>query len=95
MGIFNDVICEYPLPDNRVSGETCQTKQFSPSLSKIRISKEGKLFFNNLEVPFHGWLYFYDAAGNDLCEYFAKFTDGELVTIETIAPLPMDFFETR
>lgn len=98
MGMFDDVICEVPLPDGK-PGKHFQTKDFEcPYLEKYTITAEGRLIHNRplydidppgtqsgpIDLNFHGILNFYDydQATGEWREFNAKFTDGKLVSIE-------------
>ena len=80
MGLFDDVVCEYPLPDWPV-GETplFQTKDLECEMRGYRITKEGRLLAAEYEpaggraparwvdTGHHGYLTFYTSlarAGN-------------------------------
>lgn len=57
MGMFDEVVCEYPLPDPTHNNITFQTKSIDPSCDTYLITKDGRLFrtafaFGNpLETP--------------------------------------------
>lgn len=104
MGMFDDVICEVPLPDGW-KHTAFQTKDFDePYLNKYIIRADGRLVLKRPwersepeattyeDMNFHGTFKFYSYEGdpNDETplmerwhEYTAKFTDGNLVSIET------------
>lgn len=41
MGMFNNVVCHYPLPGHSGSTDNFQTKQFSPALHDLNITEDG------------------------------------------------------
>lgn len=43
MGMFDDLICEYPLPDGSVSDERFQTKDLVCDYGTYRITRDGRL----------------------------------------------------
>ena len=43
MGMYDDLKCEYPLPDKEVQKETFQTKDFDCQMEEYLITEEGKL----------------------------------------------------
>ena len=97
MGMFDDVVCEVPLPDGK-PGKHFQTKDFeAPYLEKYTITADGRLFRDKpwwerkkddppdpSDMNYHGTLNFYDynTETKDWREFNAKFTDGQLVAIE-------------
>jgi hypothetical protein len=67
MGMFDDVKCEYPLPDNKHNTKDFQTKSFGDGfvggfMDNYTITKEGKLIFHKCsyeavpeeERPYYG-----------------------------------------
>ena len=99
--MFDYVKCEVPLPDGWDAGDL-QTKHFGCDLDLYTITRDGRLtrryLSDFLAVPemdiecdiiFHGIFRFY---GTDKekkrHEYAAKFTDGQLVKIETVEDHP-------
>jgi len=97
MGMFDDVICEAPLPDGK-PGKNFQTKDFEcPYLEKYTITADGRLLRDDpwwerpkdqpakpADMNFHGVLNFYgyNTETEEWREFNAKFTDGKLVEIE-------------
>ena len=88
MGLFDEIYCDVELPDTDVpAGTWFQTKAFpQPSLSRYRISKEGRLIDSvgrDLEVD--GYLIFYAIDYSDpdsrLLAYRARFIHGQLQSI--------------
>lgn len=43
MGMFDDIMCKYPLPDLQVQGHIFQTKDLSNDVSLYSITSEGRL----------------------------------------------------
>ena len=43
MGMFDEIRCEYPLPDAIVQDETFQTKSFDREMSHYTITADGRL----------------------------------------------------
>jgi len=43
MGMFDEITCEYPLPDPEVQAELFQTKSFEKLLDRYTITKDGHL----------------------------------------------------
>lgn len=99
MGMFDDVVCEVPLPDGK-SGKHFQTKDFEPAyLEKYTITADGRLIRDDpwwerpegqpakqMDMDFHGVLNFYDynTDTKERREFNAKFTDGKLAGIEAV-----------
>lgn len=93
--MFDEVRCSRILPDGfDGNGVVFQTKDFACNLDSIEITDGGKLTKRDrdeegapaVELDFHGWLHFYDYSKDKVWrEYAAKFTDGQLVEIKTIA----------
>lgn len=93
MGMFDDVRCNYPLPDGLVlSG--FQTKDFHCELDLYTITKEGRLMYQGSvfgggrekeplkDTQYHGLMRFYTSDNGHVWHaYQAKFTDGQLVEI--------------
>jgi hypothetical protein len=46
MGMFDDLKCEYPLPDPEVQDKWFQTKDFNCHMDKYTITKEGRLIWH-------------------------------------------------
>ena len=96
MGMYDNVTCDYPLPDQFECLDDFQSKQFGCALSRIKISSDGKLSINGTEVEFHGWFHFYDSdIHGDFIQYFAKFTDGKIEKMIKEPPLPWECFGER
>lgn len=54
MGMFDEIKCEYPLPDEEMQNETFQTKDFHNAMDHYTITKEGRLIWHKTryeEVP--------------------------------------------
>src|SRR5437879_3166071 len=92
MGMFDEVRCEYPLPDVELQDERFQTKNFYRLLENYTITKEGRLIhesshWGKVEVPYTGDVRFYTARGShqdntlEWFEYRAQFKDGQLLSI--------------
>jgi hypothetical protein len=96
MGMFDEIRCDYPLPETPDDGKVqFQTKDFDCILAYYRITEEGRLVMKvrwddteERNVDHHGFVNFYTCAGDrregtfKWWEYNAKFTDGQLVSIE-------------
>ncbi len=62
MGMYDYVKCEYPLPDSRIQDEVFQTKDFDNELATYRITREGRLVYEQVryelvpeaERPYYG-----------------------------------------
>ncbi len=62
MGMFDEILCEYPLPDEVVQGEIFQTKSFECLLDRYTITRNGRLILHQVryetvpeeERPFYG-----------------------------------------
>ena len=48
MGMYDDIKCDYPLPDTEVQDKTFQTKDFDCLLEEYLITKEGKLIHHTV-----------------------------------------------
>lgn len=94
MGMFDDVVCEAPLPDGFVSKNGFQTKSFDSLMDTYTITKDGRLlrasgwYLRRDEAvveldDYHGDFYFYTYSDEDkeLHEYVARFTHGKLERI--------------
>lgn len=101
MGMFDDVVCEVPLPDGK-PGKYFQTKDFAaPYLEKYTITAEGRLFRDDpwwqrekgvapappTDMDFHGVLNFYDYDDkmDAWREFNAIFTHGQLEKIQDVS----------
>lgn len=99
MGMFDDVICDMPLPgEPKPKRNSFQTKDFSCSFDSFRIKEDGTLWViecheeDTRQLMFHGYLNFYtleqEKPGSEgdaiWFEYRAKFTDGKLQGIEPV-----------
>ena len=101
--MFDHVKCDVPLPDGW-NAFNLQTKHFGCELDLYIITHNGRLirrYVSNLQaqperhsesdMDFHGIFRFYGTdAKKKWHEYAAKFTDGQLVRLETVS----DFFQT-
>jgi hypothetical protein len=92
MGMFDEVRCEYPLPDAELQDERFQTKNFYRLLETFTITKDGELVHDSshwgkVVVPYTGDLSFYTARGSrqdnnfEWFEYRAEFKDGQLQSL--------------
>lgn len=90
MGMFDNLKCEYPLPDSVVQDEIFQTKSLECLLVDYTITADGFLKDEKEQLDFHGDIIFYTFTGsreeNDYqwFEYSARFTEGKLQKIEKI-----------
>ena len=48
MGLFDELKCEYPLPDAVVQEETFQTKSLNRTMDRYTISQEGRLILHKV-----------------------------------------------
>ena len=77
MGMFDDLKCEYPLPDEEVQGEWFQTKSLHCNLDGYVISKDG--YLEKLQpISFTGVIRFHSIHDGRWYEYVAVFVDGRL-----------------
>jgi hypothetical protein len=97
MGLFDEIRCEWPLPDGfDASGIWFQTKSFpSPCLQRYTITSEGRLIDpagNDLEPD--GYISFYApesrqkhsvTEGSAWRDYRAHFKDGQLENISRVS----------
>lgn len=97
MGMFDWVNCEVPLPDGWV-GHGMQTKDLDCSMGVVTITADGRLFGDaragwwqekqpDRDLQYHGDLTFYGYGKDvhsDWHEYTARFTDGQLVSIQLV-----------
>lgn len=89
MGMYDELhIDKKHLPDNLKSNETgWQTKSLYCSLSRIKITDEGKLMSSKYlrdkfeHVNYTGEVRFYDIINNTQIEYVAFFENGQLFKI--------------
>lgn len=127
MGMFDEIRCEYPLPDQGVQDEVFQTKSFHREMDRYTITADGRLIHHmtrwesvpeeerpyygkpewdkplhqvfgsiktvpvgDVEIPFHGDVYFYTSRGEaqtesfEWFEYQARFTDGKLQWVKRV-----------
>jgi hypothetical protein len=92
MGIFDNIHCEYPLPDCPENIELdWQTKCLGCCLDTYVITEDGRLTQDNgtgrmVDLYYHGMITFYTSIGRgkdlEWVQYRAKFTDGQLVEVE-------------
>lgn len=62
MGMYDNIICEYPLPIKKIQKEVFQTKDFKNVLDVYKITKKGRLLRENCkheivpeaERPYYG-----------------------------------------
>ena len=129
MGMFDELKCEYKLPDPVVQEETFQTKSFDCLLDSYTITRDGRLIHHqvryesvpeeerpcygtseweqsefahligslkavpigDVEIPYHGDVYFYTSIGSretgdyEWFEYQARFTNGRLKWIRRVS----------
>lgn len=77
--MFDEISCEYPLPDAIVQGKTFHTKSFDRMIPT-----------ENVEVPFHSDVYFCTSRSeprpesSEWLEYQARFTDEKLQWIKRV-----------
>jgi hypothetical protein len=95
MGLYDNLKCEYPLPDKTVQEDTFQTKSFYRALENYLITTDGRLIhesrmWGKVEVPFDGEFSFHtskDSHQNGDFEWFefrAVFKQGVLQEITRI-----------
>ena len=127
MGLYDELKCEYPLPDSAMQDEVFQTKSFDRELTCYTITADGRLIHHtvrwesvpeeertyygkpewekpfyrmigclktvptgDVEVPYHGDVYFHTCRGEpqtesfEWFEYQARFTDGKLQWIKRV-----------
>ncbi len=93
MGMFDNLRCEYPLPDKEAQNEEFQTKTFNCFLDLYIITKDGDLILyslkqNPVKLLFHGDIIFYTSMGKSekgdfkWFEYCARFSEGKLKWIK-------------
>ncbi len=68
MGMFDEVRCEYRLPDAEVQDGRFQTKDFYRILETYTITKDGRLMYDSVHwgkiaVPYTGDFRFYTSRG--------------------------------
>jgi len=90
MGLFDDVKCEYPLPDREHQGREFQTKDLDCLMDHYTITREGRLIRHartrrggpsrDIEWPIHGdiRIYDFDRERDEAIEYIARFTHGRV-----------------
>ena len=62
MGMFDEIRCDYPLPDREVQAHVFQTKSLDSGLDKYTISRDGRLILHHVryesvpaeERPYYG-----------------------------------------
>src|SRR3954466_10375612 len=101
MGVFDNLRCDYELPDREVQNELFQTKSIRRLMDSYTITQEGKLILHrawgdkdapvsDLEIPYHGEIRFYtslnDGGEYRSYEYRARFTHGRLDAITSAEP---------
>jgi hypothetical protein len=91
MGVFDEVTCEYALPE-WPQGEQprFQTKDLECLMQRYRITRDGRLLsVDGRDEEYHGYVGFYTslerAGGHEWFAYQAKFTDGRLVDIQRVS----------
>jgi hypothetical protein len=100
MGLFDYIIVETDIPGyepTEDSNPDFQTKSLDSLMEYYRITKDGDLLrkpYNSdiwQVVQYHGIINFYDQDNNNVWrEYYAKFTDGKLVSITKEDPQETD-----
>lgn len=87
MSMFDDLICEYPLPDGETA-TTFQTKSFDRALDVYKITEKGELLHPNIgRVQFTGTCNFYTSKRTgEWLEYVATFKDGQLLMLTVAEP---------
>ncbi|MFD0917985.1 hypothetical protein ACFQ14_16395 [Pseudahrensia aquimaris] len=88
MGLYDNIICEYPLPEPIApDGVEFQTKDTpDPHLRVYTITANGRLHLDGSDQNFDGEVRFYgdgDTSG-EWYDYCAKFTDGQLLEITLV-----------
>ncbi len=96
MGLFDNIKCEYPLPDPEVQDTTFQTKDLDCCLYYYTLTREGRLVQPmkmddattwNRDINWHGVVRFYDyRPDNTWYEYEATFDRGQLVSLKKGEP---------
>lgn len=95
--MFDNVRCEYPLPDGLVPiDQDFQTKSMDSVLDTYIITEKGALYVYEWSITYNtkkeqqpqflsytGNMNFYTSVGDKWHEYNATFTDGLLIKIET------------
>ncbi len=91
MGMFDDLLCEAPLPETPAPPNVAlfQTKSLpDPRMRTFIIKRDGRLVHlmddgEKIEIEHHGDIYFHelDSETNEWWEYVARFTEGRLSRI--------------
>lgn len=92
MGMFDYIICEYPLPDGLVFNDF-QTKDLGKYLIQYKIDKDGYLWVDDRKIKWKDspdWvrvntsedIIFYTCSGSKWYQYKAIITKGKLVSLE-------------
>ena len=96
MGMFDTVLCRFPLPDGLVA-EDFQSKSLHNVLSVYEIGADGRLrelafgadgdplHAAARDTEFHGVFRFHATVRDEFREYEAKFTDGLLVGLRAVS----------
>ncbi len=85
MGIFDEIKCEYLLPNPEVQAKVFQTKSLlDMHFRRCFINKDGKLIADGVDLEFHGMVYMCTDHKQEFYEYSVKFTDGKVVEIKLI-----------
>ncbi len=85
MGIFDEIKCEYPLPEPELQAEIFQTKSLlDMRFRRCFITKDGKLIADGIDLDFHGYVYMCTHFKKEFYEYAVKFTDGKVVEIKLV-----------
>lgn len=61
MGMFDYIICEYPLPDGFTASDEFQSKDLDCMLSSYIITSDGRLILDNIDCHYDGTLNFYNS----------------------------------
>jgi hypothetical protein len=99
MGIFDNVACDYPLPDPRHQDLEFQTKDLERVMGRYTITRDGRLIrharpspfmpapVRDVEWPIHGDIRIYDLdpdSEQDLIEYAVRFAYGRVDSIRRV-----------
>ena len=63
MGMYDDIKCEYPLPDRQVQNKIFQTKSLQNNFDSYTITKEGRLIWHK---------YIYETVPEEKRPYYGK-----------------------
>ena len=99
MGLFDDITCEYPLPNLSHQDRAFQTKDLGCWLHRYVITRDGRLIRKartgvwgegsprDMEWPIHGdiQMYDFDRDRDQMVEYVVRFTHGRVEWILSAA----------